>query len=92
MTVSVQLAPEAARALRSHSVPGEAVQSLLKLLDQFGVRLKPAMPGADHPSLMTWFVIEALDAPSAERIAETLRRHPSVRSAFCKPPEEPAGK
>jgi hypothetical protein len=91
MTVSVQLVPEAARALRSHAAPGGPAESLVNLLDQLGVRLKPAIPDTDHPVLMTWFVLEAPDAASAERIAENLRQNPSVRSAFCKPAEETAG-
>lgn len=48
-------------------------------------------PGAEDPSLASWFVVTLADPSEAEAVASRLRELPEVDAAYVEPPSAPPG-
>lgn len=51
------------------------------------VEFRALHPGTSDPTLRTYFVVDADDPASAERIAGRLRANPAITAAYVKPPD-----
>jgi hypothetical protein len=95
MRVMIQLQEDAAMELHSQSDPegaasqtGTATKRLLDETAKLGVHLEPVHPGQTHPLLAPYFMIEAPDRKTAERIISRLKRFDIVEAAYLKPEEQ----
>jgi hypothetical protein len=85
-SLSVQLDLAIARALHAE-IRTPAADAVRRAADEVGVTLRPLHPGQTHDLLMPFFVVEAPDRTSAERIATRLREVPGVEGAWLQPPQ-----
>jgi hypothetical protein len=87
----VQLAPEAAAAVRS----GEPAPTMLReaedMLRSLGLTMEPLHTGTEDLSLASWFRVAVEDDQTAEEVATALRASPAVESAYVEPPSAPPG-
>jgi hypothetical protein len=88
VNVMVQLAPEAAHAVRGHELP-PALHEVEQNLRPLELALEPLHPGAEESSLATWFRVPVEDETTAERIASALRDSPVVEGAYVEPLSAP---
>ena len=93
MRVMTQLRPQAARELRSaqtgRNVPlSPETRQLAELANRLGVKLEPVHPGDVHPSLIPYYLIEAPDQETVDKLLEELRQLNAVEAAYVKPDEQ----
>jgi hypothetical protein len=93
MRVMTQLRPEAARELRSaqtgQNVPlSPETRQLAEMANQLGVKLEPVHPGNVHSSLIPYYMIEAPDQETVDKLLEGLGQLNIVEAAYVKPDEQ----
>jgi hypothetical protein len=95
MRVMIQLREDAAMELRNQSGPqgsasqkGAATKRLLAETAKLGVSIEPVHPGQTHPLLVPYYMIEAPDRKTADRIISRLKRFDIVEAAYIKPEEQ----
>jgi hypothetical protein len=87
--VIVQLSPEAADAVQGDRATPPDLREAQEKLRSLGLSLEPLHPGADFPSLASWFRVSVEDATTAEDVADALRTSEGVESAYVEPPSAP---
>jgi hypothetical protein len=87
--VIVQLSPEAADAVEGGRATPLGLQDAQEKLRSLGLSLEPLHPGAEFPSLASWFRVSVQDETTAEDVAEALRTSEGVESAYVEPPSAP---
>lgn len=83
-SVTVQLDLDTARALHG-GTRSAATIGVQRVTDELGITLKPQHPGQTHQLLLPFFVVDAPDRATAERIARRLREAPGVEGAWVPP-------
>jgi hypothetical protein len=87
MTITIQIAPELARALR-HRGPGMGpAAEFERLADELKFSFRPLHPGTDDLTLSSYLVVDVSDPATAERVIARLRQSPAVKAAYVKPPD-----
>lgn len=87
MTITVQVAPELARALRHPGSSSGEVAELERIADELHVSFRPLHPGTDDPTLGSYLVVDVSDPAVVERVIARLRQNPAVKAAYVKPPD-----
>jgi hypothetical protein len=87
--VVVQASRNAVQLLRRNELLSSETRELAKLLQAFGVELRPTHANTQDPDLSVWFEIDAPDFATAERIISRLQSNSAVEAAYIKPVEEP---
>ncbi|HEU5170772.1 MAG TPA: hypothetical protein VFU46_09545 [Gemmatimonadales bacterium] len=87
MTITVQVAPELARALRHRGPPSAQTAELERIATELGVSFRPLHPDTDDVTLSSYLVVDVSDPDLAERVMARLRQSPAIKAAYVKPPE-----
>ena len=87
MQVTVKTLAGAARALRQGPPTAES-ETILRVIEAFGLTLEPMHRDTDNPSLQSYFVLEVPDDATAQRVMDRLRQSEAVEAAYVKPPDE----
>jgi hypothetical protein len=94
--VMIQLRPDVAReahavlALVGHPPsPSEVLARLLALVAKHGLALSTVHPGATDAGLVPYFLVDAPDSASAERLLKALRQVDGVDGAYLGAQSEP---
>jgi hypothetical protein len=87
--ITVQVAPDVARALAGVEPPSRAAQRLIDVASRRTSSLEPVHPGVDDPSLATWFTLTVRTPNDAERLLDELLEDPAVEAAYIKPTDFP---
>ncbi|CUQ66464.1 hypothetical protein [Candidatus Nitrospira inopinata] len=88
MQVIVHVSSEAAEALHRHGPPGAESEELLKIVETFGLVLKPMHSRTDDPLLRRYFLVEVADYATAQRVMSRLQHSRGVEGVYVKPPDE----
>jgi hypothetical protein len=88
VNVMVQLAPEAAHAVRGRELPS-GLREIEQSIRPLELALEPLHPGTEDSSLATWFRVSVEDEAAAERIVSALMGSPVVESAYVEPLSAP---
>jgi len=88
MQVTVQVSADVARALHHRGSTSAASIELLSIIETFNLALEPMHPDTDDSSLQSFFVVEAQDSTTAQRIIDHLQELEAVEAAYIKPPDE----
>jgi len=88
MQVTVQVSADVAHALHQRGPPTAGSQALLRMIATFGLTLKPLHLDTDDPTLQSYFIVEAPDLATAQRVMDRLGRSKAVLAAYVKPPDE----
>lgn len=84
LTLTVQLSPAAAQALRDGQ-PGDDLRSLLRARS---LQLLPLHPASADPALRQFYSV-VIPEPDEARILDGLRACAGVEAAYLKPRDEP---
>ena len=84
LTLTVQLSPAAAQALRDGR-PGDDLRSLLRARS---LQLLPLHPGSTDPALRQFYSV-VIPEPDDAHILDSLRACAGVEAAYLKPRDEP---
>jgi hypothetical protein len=87
MTITVQVAPELARALCNGAPASGPAAELRRIADELRVSFRPLHPGTDDLTLSSYLVVDVSDPALVERVLARLRQNPAVKAAYVKPPE-----
>lgn len=87
MTITVQVAPELARALRQAGPASGPAAELQRVADELRVSFRPLHPGTDDLTLSSYLVVDVSDPAVVERVIARLRQNPAVKAAYVKPPD-----
>lgn len=87
MTITVQVAPELARALRQQEGSAGPAKEFERLAADLNVSFRALHPNTDDVTLSSYLVADVSDAGEAERVVARLRQSPVVRAAYVKPPD-----
>lgn len=87
MTITVQVVPELARALRHPGSSSGQTAELERIADELHVSFRPLHPGTDDPTLGSYLVAEVSDPAVVEHVIARLRQNPAVKAAYVKPPD-----
>jgi len=88
MQVTIQVSADVARALHQQSPPTAKSETLLRMVDTLGYALEPMHRDTDDPNLQSYFIVEAPDSATAQRVIDRLRESEAVEAAYVKPPDE----
>lgn len=92
MQLTIQLTHGATQAMLRHqaqdAAPDRDVQSLMRLLHEAGLVLRPMHPGVTDSELQAYFIVEAPEAVDTQVAVERIRACPAVQAAYVKPPDE----
>lgn len=86
--VTVQVSADVARALRQQRPATAESESLLSMIETFGLTIEPMHHDTDDPSLQSYFIVEAPDHATAQGVMDRLRQSEAVEAAYVKPPDE----
>jgi hypothetical protein len=85
--ITLQVRPEVARALQHRGPPSAESEDLLKTAASLGVSLELIHPGAEDPTLISYFNVAVSDPNSVELVIDRLRECRAVEAAYVKPPD-----
>ena len=92
MRVMIQIQERVARELQNHfSHPADSPKikpntaRLLHVINEFGAGLTPVHPGAVHPLLVPFFMVDVSDQATAEQMIRRVRRFKTVEAAYIQP-------
>ena len=86
--VTIQVSADVARILHQRGAPTTESKELFKIAEKLGVLLEPVHPGAEHPLLTPYFMVEVPDATTAEHVIAHFRQSTAVEAVYLKPPDE----
>ena len=76
---------------RREDIEGDATSDVVRVLMVNGAlaKITPLHPGTNDAELSRWFVVQGLNKPKAEKLAEALSKASGVVSAYAKPVDGP---
>ena len=91
MQLTIQLTHGATQAVLRNpdrdAAPDPDVQSLMRLLHEAGLALRPMHPGVTDPELQVYFIVDAPETVDTQVAVERIRACPAVQAAYVKPPD-----
>ena len=88
MLIIIQVSSDVANSLHKRSRPTTDSKNLVKLLAELSVILEPMHPGTNDPDLATYFIVEADDKESADKLISRLQSCRAVKAVYVKPKDE----
>ena len=91
MQLTIQLTHGATQAMLRNTdqdaAPDPGVQSLMRLLHEAGLVLRPMHPDVADPDLQAYFIVDAPETVGTQVAIERIRACPAVQAAYVKPPD-----
>jgi hypothetical protein len=84
LTITLQVTPRLARALRAG---GKSAAALVSYVAAHQGRIIPAFEGNDS-TLVNFFLVEGIDGSKIEELVYALQRIEGIEAAYVKPAEE----
>ena len=88
LQVVVQVLERVARALQAKGPAPPDASDLAAATEALGIELRAMHPGTEDAELAQYFIVEAPDLATAERLAGRLRQCTAVLAAYWKPADE----
>lgn len=88
MRITTQVRGDVSRALQRRQAPTAASEELARVANELDAVLEPIHPGAEDPSLASYFTLEVPDSVTAEQAISRLQNCEGVEAAYLKPSDE----
>jgi hypothetical protein len=86
--ITVIVTDSAARVLYGTDPATAESKELLQVTESLDVTIQPMHPGVTDPTMMAYFIIDAPDMETAERVLTQIQQLKAVVGAYIKPPDE----
>jgi hypothetical protein len=87
--VTIKVSAEMASAFHRRNPPAGAPYDLSRIVEALGVALEPLHPNTIDPDLSSYFLVNAPDLETAQRVIDRLQRSGKIEAAYIKPPDAP---
>jgi len=88
MRITAQVRRDVSLALQRRQAPTTASEELARVTEELEVVLEPIHPGAEDPSLASYYTLEVPDSVTAEQVISRLQNCEGVEAAYLKPLDE----
>jgi len=88
MQITIKTLPDVSRSIHERGPPTTESEELLRVVETFGVVLKPMHSDMEDPNLMSYFIVDVPDTTTTQHVITRLRQLGAIEAAYVKPPDE----